>query len=342
MIGARLATEKRGTPTRLPTSLNWCDCMVTVMEKCSTGLNTYAFSEKAKWRRRTWRKIAKNLKAVNKDPRKAKVLYLPGPEDLDRKVAIANGFRAENMICVDKCPNVIKKLRAENKVAIQGDILELGLVFREMDVLHADLCCGLTSRVLGQVELICNHARHNTVISVNMLNGREHDGMPKIKEMQAASFTALCEKTGIKSDLDKHRGAALACHIWGNTAVLTSHKLYGVKPVISSPYGGDVVFFDLKTSFFLRDFDRIFQECILEGGAQIDKYKSIAGNQYFHSVIFNIVYAHDDETFKKLQQKWRACGDIDHTYMANRRKIVAALAVSKSRKIGKLPPARRY
>lgn len=64
----------------------------------NTGIENYNFDEKNKWRIWNWNRIRERLTCK---PRDALVLYLAGPQDLDRAVAMRKGFDPLNMIAVE-------------------------------------------------------------------------------------------------------------------------------------------------------------------------------------------------------------------------------------------------
>jgi hypothetical protein len=68
----------------------------------------YKFGTKANWRRWQWNRIVERLAVPVRD---AVVVYLAGPEDLDRPVALSKGFRPDNLIAVDRDGDVVKQLR---------------------------------------------------------------------------------------------------------------------------------------------------------------------------------------------------------------------------------------
>ena len=70
-------------------------------------------------RKNNWRRTVFNQVSARVSARDAIVVYLPGPQDLDRQVLCEKGFSPNNLIAVDKDRNVVASLRSKNKVAIK-------------------------------------------------------------------------------------------------------------------------------------------------------------------------------------------------------------------------------
>ena len=143
------------------------------------GLESYRFGQKNNWRRRTWNDIAGRLRALGRQPRDAVVLYLPGPDDLDRVVAKEKGFRDANLIAIDANPAVALRMGRLGKLVIRHR-LEAVLDQWNPDrnpvhVIHADLCTNINRNVvmiLSNAAAICRRSGGG-VVMLNMLRGRE-------------------------------------------------------------------------------------------------------------------------------------------------------------------------
>jgi len=106
------------------------------------GLKSYRNRQKKNYRGWTYNRIIERL---DKKPSKAIVVYLCGPEDIDRTVASWKGFDENNMFAVDMNKKNIQTVRKGRSLAYHGNICQLiyslGL---QIDVIHADFCCGFT------------------------------------------------------------------------------------------------------------------------------------------------------------------------------------------------------
>lgn len=139
------------------------------------GLEKYDNPKKTHWRYWLWKRIKAKL---DKPANKATALYLVGPEDHDRDVAIKNGFRAENLIAVDVDSHHVANVRSNGQLAVQLPLQDVlyGWNDEPVDVVVADLCCGLTelSEDINLKIVIGSPAiRIGTVIAINHLRGRE-------------------------------------------------------------------------------------------------------------------------------------------------------------------------
>jgi len=106
------------------------------------GLDEYTAGSKKNWRGWEWNRIVERLMVPVED---ALVLYLCGPDDLDRKKALEKGFRPENLIAVDLLEDNVRKVRNAGGIGISHDF---GALVREwpadwpIDVIVADFCKG--------------------------------------------------------------------------------------------------------------------------------------------------------------------------------------------------------
>ena len=104
----------------------------------------YDFSQKRHWRRTVWNGIRERLE---KPVREALVLYLAAEQDEDREIALQKGFREENLIAVDRRLHVVDSLRAQRRLALHGDVIDVASNWNpavEVDAVALDFCCGLS------------------------------------------------------------------------------------------------------------------------------------------------------------------------------------------------------
>lgn len=149
----------------------------------------YDFGPKRHWRRWLWNRIAERLHVPARD---AVVLYLAGAEDHDREEALRRGFRAENLIAIERDDDVLSNLRERKVLAIEGnasDVVESWNPSRRVHLLLADFCGGVSKETLSTIDsAIYNPAFHEAVIAANFLRGRDAidklwDFMPELKEI---------------------------------------------------------------------------------------------------------------------------------------------------------------
>lgn len=146
-----------------------------------------------------WNQVKARLSVPARD---AVVLYLAAEQDEDRDIAVSKGFRAHNMIAVDKSPAIVRQLRADGKLALDADVHGLLATWspdRAVHVVALDYCCGLTAAVrLSMPHLTMMPHLADAVFMVNMLRGRD----PATNEDRAS--TAKWSNVNAK-----HRGQVL-------------------------------------------------------------------------------------------------------------------------------------
>lgn len=178
----------------------------------------YNGREKNHWRRWQWNRIVENLKATNRRPQNAIVLYLAGIENLDMQEAMRRGFMKENMIAVDKVGKVVDALRASGTLAICSDLNSALWSFPlnlKLDVVVADFCAGIqvdqwsavhALTLIGQAE--------DCILSVNLQRGRDPESGEAREAMQSSDrFKKYASSIGLS---DKHRGLLLHQIQWNN------------------------------------------------------------------------------------------------------------------------------
>jgi len=151
-------------------------------------IDGYKFGQKNNWRRWAWNRICERLTIPKKE---AIIVYLAGMEDLDRTVAVNNGFNPNNMIAVDKNSVVIENLKAKGALYINAEITDVLQCFRntkiKIDILIGDFCCGLTPNIEKlsmylSTNLMGESFNDNSIILLNLLRGREESEMLKIAQ----------------------------------------------------------------------------------------------------------------------------------------------------------------
>ena len=183
----------------------------------SQGLAEYRAKQKKDWRGWQWNRIVERLYVPVED---AVVLYLCGPEDLDRKKALERGFRNENLIAVDFSEENVKRVRAGGGLAICHDLDELLHSWPPnwtVDVIVADYCSGLNKATMGLIHsLFLTRSLDCSVVSVNLMRGRDPVGVETIK---AHRLDAL-DNGGSREKFNpgKHRGFAFVMGMYNYCA----------------------------------------------------------------------------------------------------------------------------
>lgn len=148
----------------------------------STGAErSYDESQKRHYRRTAWNAIRDRLYVPVKD---AVVLYLAGARDEDREVALDKGFRAENLIALERDRRALESLRNLRVNTINASVFEVVYSWWGQDVhaVHFDLCCGFTQEVRDIVAILSFMPSFPAaVLSFNLLRGRESDLLPEYK-----------------------------------------------------------------------------------------------------------------------------------------------------------------
>lgn len=137
----------------------------------------YNFSQKRHWRRALWNSIAERVQVQRRD---AFVVYLAGPIDADRPVAIDKGFSGRNLVAIERDKSVAKQLKDGGTFTLIGDIFKHLRAWhpdRRVDVCLLDLCGGLTPKIAGEIEdLMCLPQFQTAVFAINLLRGRDPQG----------------------------------------------------------------------------------------------------------------------------------------------------------------------
>jgi len=150
------------------------------------GLDSYQNGTKETWRGWQWNQIVKRLcgpkplgPAATREKLKDKlVVYLVGPNDVDRDVAVRKGFRSENLIAVDIDRKRVSSTRAAGGLAVAGSLTHIAAAWptnRPVDALIADFCFGFDVEFMKFAHAICMSPMlsPHAAVSVNLLRGRD-------------------------------------------------------------------------------------------------------------------------------------------------------------------------
>lgn len=143
----------------------------------------YKFSAKAAWRRRAWKMLADRVKS----PGRCTVLYLAGEQDLDRAVALRNGFRRASLIAVEEDRDKAASLREMGVTTVVGSLAQVMEAWPPdwpVHAVNADFMSGIEQPVLDTVAAWArNPAFSSSSLLVNLLRGRD-----KIKAMDLQAW----------------------------------------------------------------------------------------------------------------------------------------------------------
>lgn len=138
------------------------------------AIRPYRFGAKNNWRRWMWNEV---VKRTNGAEQRLPTLYLAGPEDNDRFVAVDKGFPRDNLIAVDRDRSNYIAVRRAGGPALREDIydvLEAWPHKRLVASVVMDFCGGFTEDVM---RLNAAFARNPFISSVKALNfQRGRDG----------------------------------------------------------------------------------------------------------------------------------------------------------------------
>ncbi len=229
------------------------------------GQASYDSGTKQTWRGWQWNRIVEHLPGYHPRIGAAALkrlcadkvaVYLPGPDDLDRPLVISKGFRNENLIAVDVCPERVKGVRKAGGIAVCGTLQETILNWPEgmpLDVVVADMCGGFNKTIQCMIPIMHSTLDVGTVVAVNLLRGRDADNSVRktMSEVYPSSETA-----------NKHRGI---------------HFAYGV---LASVIHGDKRW----PTFPLAERARISAYLMALVNPVFYNYKS--GNNVYDSVVF--------------------------------------------------------
>lgn len=234
-------------------------------------MNTFKFKTKDHWRRWIWNQYKNRLGMLGCSARNSIVVYLAGPEDLDRDIAISKGFSAHNLIAVDTDQNVVRQLRNRGVLAIQGNLSEVISSWPPhipIHILHADFCA--TYPTIQRFVTSAIHSPFVFVFGINCLRGRDRDPA-FIDALKSGGISWLFPNVG------KHRGKLIAniAHMHAMCTTWDHHS-------IDATVWNRVTLAEFKNSLATQ------LGKIIKGNmaANFQTYRSTAGNQRMDSTVF--------------------------------------------------------
>lgn len=133
----------------------------------------YDFGQKNHWRRSLWNSILNRTEGRHKH---LPVLYLCGPQDLDRPIAASKGVPHQNLVAVDISKKNAERVRSEGHPSLHADIADVMESWPSTQPIAAvvlDLCGGLTNVVCDLATANFRSVFSGSVVALNLLRGRD-------------------------------------------------------------------------------------------------------------------------------------------------------------------------
>jgi hypothetical protein len=298
------------------------------------GAGEYIDSRKDTWRGWKWNSIAKA--ACNFNPRlppsevsrrlgDKTVLYLVGPEDHDRRKALAKGFANHNLIAVDVVQERIDEVRRAGGLGICAPLQQVILHWPHdwpIDVIDADLCHGFVSDVRALQFCMCyTPAVHtNSVVSLNLMRGRDQHSN-EIRTLCKIAAEFIPKGAEHEHDIVKHRGSN-----WLMNLTFFIHRMKGY-----GKYPKGYIGIEPET----------VRECFQAWKPAVNSYQSKTSSQYFDSVVHRWAFhidglSPDHPLWASLKD---GCDDLMSPACANNegvRERIAALRAVRTKKVKSL------
>lgn len=149
----------------------------------------YDYGQKNNWRRAIWNEVLRRTAGREKvEP----VLYLAGPDDLDRAVAISKGVPNQNLIAIDRDVSNVLAVRDRQSPAVSGDVIDVLGSWPDKTpacAVFLDFCSGLEAGTWGVYDLFERKPLRNAVVAVNFMRGRD----PSLRGLrELLDQTGLC------------------------------------------------------------------------------------------------------------------------------------------------------
>jgi hypothetical protein len=242
----------------------------------------YKVGPKNNWRRTVWNEI---LRRTNGREKTYPILYLCGPQDLDRLIATSKGVPNQNLIAVDRELRNVERVKGDGLPAIDADVtrvLKAWPLSKPVSAVSLDFCSGLEFSLLefGITDALVRDCYHKSVVMVNMMRGRDpsSNDYRKISERYGVILSGLM-RTGSPARFyntlscdPKNRAVSLAFWIAGVLVgpLLRLHSL----PIDA--------------------FDEMYRRCMELMRPSFISYKS--GHLVFDSVVFRPITLLDLQT----------------------------------------------
>lgn len=217
----------------------------------------YDNPQKNMWVRSFWNQVLRKTKGREQSE---VVLYLAGPDDFDRHVAIQRGVPSQNLIAIDRNRNNIQSVRESGNAGICADVMDVLTTWPRSTPVCAivlDFCQGFQRlgelRRMMEVQM-SNPALSRAVIAINMQRGRDHEsntersvisgfvekwrsGVNNDGSPQSKSAQKFCDL--IRDHSPIHRGLIFAIWYWAESV----KRLSACSMWRSLPPGSEFVLF---------------------------------------------------------------------------------------------------
>jgi len=133
----------------------------------------YDVGPKNHWRRTIWNEILRRTAGQEKEKL---ILYLAGPQDLDRKVALQKGVPDQNLVAIDVVMENVSRVREEGRPALKGDLIDVLWSWPEdwpVCAVLMDFCSGIEWGNGGAYDAFETKPLRNAAIMVNFMRGRD-------------------------------------------------------------------------------------------------------------------------------------------------------------------------
>jgi hypothetical protein len=235
----------------------------------------YRNGRKNNWRRWTWNNVRERLHPTVRD---SPILYLPGPEDLDRAVALSKGIHPDNLIAVDTCLRNVKRVRAGGGLAIHADIHDVIRAWPDHVLVAAvllDYCHGLEDHLITAMEWMQRPPYMFAPVAVNLRRGQDRSSRAVRIDLRnfVRHYQLELISNGRYLDVTKNR-AALYGLIFAMQVMLFTYGEDGIK-----------AFHPIRTAE-ARTFAKRFSDIIQSLNAVSFTYRSASTN-YYDSLIYD-------------------------------------------------------
>ncbi len=153
------------------------------------------------------------------------ILYLAGPEDMDRHVAISKGVPNSNLIAIDRDERNALYVRNGRNPVILGSALHVLKAWpdtRGVCAVMLDLCSGFTQENAQLIDAVHRRPFKGSVVMINMLRGRDQWSNPIRRSFAEFPVHELVSQLLTPHVSPSHRGLQMLA----TYAYVTLGKLY--------------------------------------------------------------------------------------------------------------------
>jgi len=160
------------------------------MSRQTGATRDYRNGRKNNWRRTIWNDVLHRTAGREKNEL---ILYLAGPQDNDRAIAVSKGVPDKNLIAIDETKRNVVRLRGLGHSAVCADAIDTLWSWphnRPVCAVLLDFCAGLVESTAGFYDAFQNPALNNAVVMVNFMRGRDAWSNPMRQAMRDAELFA--------------------------------------------------------------------------------------------------------------------------------------------------------